>query len=133
MAREALAQYMARPPVSLKKMLVEDHAASVLYRSVGDPYFRTNSKLLPATEFLVEVLQHLPVAGTRLIRRRVERRTTSHSLLCASAKPKRTSPISPCPPESLAPLGRACSQRCTKLTPQGDSPLRSEQREPLAL
>jgi hypothetical protein len=32
-AREALAQYIARPPVSLKKMLVEEHAGSVLYQS----------------------------------------------------------------------------------------------------
>ena len=30
-AREALAQYLARPPVSLKKMLVEKHRGSVLY------------------------------------------------------------------------------------------------------
>jgi hypothetical protein len=30
-AREALAHYRARPPVSMKKMLVEEHAGSVLY------------------------------------------------------------------------------------------------------
>ncbi len=68
-AREAFAQYTARPPVSLKKMLVEEHAGSVMYRSEYNPYFRTNSKLFPATEFLVEVLQHLPDAGARFIRR----------------------------------------------------------------
>lgn len=68
-AREALAQYIARPPVSLKKMLVEEHAGSVLYQSEYNAYFRTNSRLFPATEFLVEVLQHLPDAGARLIRR----------------------------------------------------------------
>jgi hypothetical protein len=28
--REALAQYIARPPVSLSKMLVEEHEGSVL-------------------------------------------------------------------------------------------------------
>ena len=59
-AREALAQYIARPPVSLKKILVEEHAGSVLYQSEYNPYFRTNSRLFRATEFLVEVLQHLP-------------------------------------------------------------------------
>jgi hypothetical protein len=37
-AREALAQYIARPPVSLKKMLVEEHAGSVLYRSEYKEY-----------------------------------------------------------------------------------------------
>jgi hypothetical protein len=68
-AREALAQYISRPPVSLKKMLVEEHAGSVLYQSEYNPYFRTNSRLFPATEFLVELLQHLPDAGARLIRR----------------------------------------------------------------
>jgi len=68
-AREALAQYISRAPVSVKKMLVEDHASSVLYQSEYNPYFRTNSKLFPATEFLVELLQHLPDAGARLIRR----------------------------------------------------------------
>lgn len=56
-------------PVSLQKMLVEEHAGSVLYRSEYNPYFHTDSKLFPATEFLVEVLQHLPDAGTHLIRR----------------------------------------------------------------
>ena len=66
-AREAIAQYIARPPVSLQKMLVEEHAGSLLYRSEYNPYFHTDSKLFPATEFLVGVLQHLPDAGTRLI------------------------------------------------------------------
>ena len=58
---------MARPPVSLKKMLVEEHAGSVLYRSEYNPYFLTDSRLSSATEFLVEVLQHRPDAGARLI------------------------------------------------------------------
>ena len=47
-AREALTQYIARPPVSLKKMLVEKPLQAV-----------------PRTEFLVEVLQHLPDASWR--------------------------------------------------------------------
>ena len=45
------------------------------------------------------------------------RRTTSRSLLCASAHPPRTPWISPCRPRSPAPPGHDCSQRCTKLTP----------------
>jgi hypothetical protein len=67
--REALAQYIARPPVSLSKMLVEEHEASVLYRSEYNPYFKTNNRLFPALEFLVQLLQHLPDARTQLIRR----------------------------------------------------------------
>ena len=50
-------------------MLVEEHAASVLYRSEYNPYFKTNQKLFPAIEFLVDLLQHLPDAGAHLIRR----------------------------------------------------------------
>jgi len=42
--REALAQYMTRPPVSLKKMLVEEYPGSILYRSEHGPYFRTNPR-----------------------------------------------------------------------------------------
>ena len=67
--REALAQYIARPPVSLSKMLVEDHRGSVLYRSEYNPYFKTDARLFPALEFLVQLLQHLPDARTHLVRR----------------------------------------------------------------
>ena len=42
--REALCQYIARAPVSLKKLLIEDHAGSVLYYTAYSPYFRTNAK-----------------------------------------------------------------------------------------
>jgi hypothetical protein len=44
-AREALAQYMACPPVSLSTMLVEEHADRVLYRSQYNPYFHTSRSL----------------------------------------------------------------------------------------
>ena len=68
-AREALAQYIARPPISLAKMLVEEPHSSVLYRSEFNPYFKTNARLFPALEFLVQLLQHLPDPRTHLIRR----------------------------------------------------------------
>ena len=67
--REALAQYIARPPISLSKMLVDEQEASVLYRSEYNPYFKTNVKLFPALEFLVQLLQHLPDPRARLVRR----------------------------------------------------------------
>jgi hypothetical protein len=59
--------YIARPPLSLKKMLVEAHGGSVLYRSEYNPYFKTNQKLFPVIEFVVDLLQHLPDAGAPLI------------------------------------------------------------------
>jgi hypothetical protein len=68
-AREALAQYITRPPVSLSKMLVEEHEASVLCRSEYNPYIKTNARLFPALEFLVQLLQHLPDARAHLVRR----------------------------------------------------------------
>ena len=50
-------------------MLVEEGGSSVLYRSEYNPFFRTNARLFPAVEFLVQLLQHLPDPRTRLIRR----------------------------------------------------------------
>jgi len=67
--REALAQYIARLPVSLGKMLVEEHEGSVLYRSEYNPYFKTNARLFPALGFLVQLLQHLPHPRSHLVRR----------------------------------------------------------------
>jgi hypothetical protein len=48
---------------------------------------------------------------------RAGRRTTSRSLLCASAHPPRTPWISPCRPTSPAPPGHDCSQRSTRSIP----------------
>jgi Putative transposase len=48
--------------VSLSKLVVEDHTATVLYQTAYNPYFR-------ATDFIAELLQHLPDPRLRLIRR----------------------------------------------------------------
>jgi hypothetical protein len=66
--REALSQYIARPPVSLQKLLVDEGRDAVVYRAPYSDYFRTDSKIFPPTAFLAEVLQHLPDARNRLIR-----------------------------------------------------------------
>jgi hypothetical protein len=55
-------------------MLVEEHKASALYRSEYNPYFKTNVKLFPALEFLVQLLQHLPDARAHLVRQAPEGR-----------------------------------------------------------
>ena len=49
-------------------MLVEEHEASVLYRSEYNPYFKTNVKFFPALEFLLQLLQHLPDPRSHLVR-----------------------------------------------------------------
>jgi hypothetical protein len=61
--REALAQYIVRrPPVS------EGSTDTVVYRAPYNDYFRTDTKVFPAIEFLVEVLQNLPDSRSRLLR-----------------------------------------------------------------
>ena len=60
--REALAQYIVRPPIS------EGGTDTVVYRAAYNDYFRTDTKVFPAVEFLVEVLQHLPDSRSRLLR-----------------------------------------------------------------
>ena len=59
--REALAQYIVRPPE-------EGGTDTVVYRAPYSDYFRTDIKVFPAIEFLVEVLQHLPDSRSRLLR-----------------------------------------------------------------
>jgi hypothetical protein len=72
--------HIARPPVSLSKMLVKDpmaerpqgygrHGGSVLYRSENNQYFKTDVRMYPAREFLAQLLQHLRDARTHLVRR----------------------------------------------------------------
>jgi hypothetical protein len=69
-AREAVSQYLARARVSLQKLLVEEGGAvRVLYYTAYNPYFRTNAKLFSATDFIAELLQHLPGCRARLIHR----------------------------------------------------------------
>jgi hypothetical protein len=137
--REALAQYIARLPVSLSKMLFEEHQNNVLYRSEYNPYFETNVRLFPAVEFLVQLLQHLPAPRSHLVRRHGlyssrSRGTWSRMLwlvrlapkgwvvgtrnnpLCLSMGPRRTGRSNSFPPGRPALPGRGCSQRLTRLT-----------------
>ena len=48
-------------------MLVEERAGSVLYRSEYNHYFRTDSKLFPAAEFLLEVLRCIQADPARAV------------------------------------------------------------------
>jgi len=67
--REALAQYIVRPPVSLQNLLVDEGGTdTVVCRAPYSDYFHTDTKAFPAVEFLVELLQHLPDSRRRLIR-----------------------------------------------------------------
>ena len=64
-----MAQYVVRAPVSLRNLLVDEGGTdTVVCRAHCSDYFRTDTKVFPAVAFLVEVLQHLPDSGCRLIR-----------------------------------------------------------------
>jgi hypothetical protein len=66
--RQALSQYIVRPPLSLQKLLVDEGRDAVVYRAPYSDYFRTDSKIFAPTAFLAEFLQHLPDSRNRLIR-----------------------------------------------------------------
>jgi len=58
-----------RPPVSLEKLLVEEGGTdTVVYRAAYSDYFHTDTKVFPAIEFPLELLQHLPDSRSRLLR-----------------------------------------------------------------
>ena len=64
-ARESLAQYIARPPLSLKKVVLDAFGAKVLLKTTYNPYLKENLKLLSATDFIAELTLHLPPKGAR--------------------------------------------------------------------
>ena len=68
-AMERLAQYMARPPISLSKVVLEERGGKVLFHTKYNPYFKENLKLFAVTDFIAELTQHVPPKGTHYIRR----------------------------------------------------------------
>jgi hypothetical protein len=68
-AMERLAQYMARPPISLSKVVLEERGGKVLFHTKYNPYFKENLKLFAVTDFIAELTQHIPPKGTHYIRR----------------------------------------------------------------
>ena len=51
-AMERLAQYMARPPISLSKVVLEERGGKVLFHTRYNPYFKENLKLFAVTDFI---------------------------------------------------------------------------------
>jgi hypothetical protein len=68
-AMERLAQYMARPPISLSKVVLEERGGKVIFHTKYNPYFKENLKLFAVTDFIAELTQHIPPKGTHYIRR----------------------------------------------------------------
>ncbi len=69
-AREALAQYIAKPSVSLKKITYESFHVKVLYKTLKyNEYFGENFKLFDVLDFVAELTAHIPPKGKQYIRR----------------------------------------------------------------
>jgi hypothetical protein len=68
-ARESLAEYIARPPISLRKIHYESFKGRVLIHTTYSEYFKQNVHLFDALDFLAELTQHIPPKGLQLIRR----------------------------------------------------------------
>ncbi len=68
-SKESLAEYIARPPLSLKKVRYEPFKGKVLFHTKYSEYFGENTHLFDALEFLAELTQHIPPRRVQLIRR----------------------------------------------------------------
>ena len=68
-SRENLAEYIARPPISLKKIRYEPFKGRVLFHTTYSKYFKQNVHMFDALDFLAELMQHIPPKGLQLIRR----------------------------------------------------------------
>jgi len=68
-SREKLAQYIARPPISLKKIHYEGFKGKVFFHTHYNEYFKENVHIFEACDFLAELTQHIPPKGVQLIRR----------------------------------------------------------------
>jgi len=67
-AREALAQYIARCPISLNKIIYESFKGKVIFKTKYNAYFKENLKVFDAVEFIGQTVQHIPIPRIRLIR-----------------------------------------------------------------
>jgi hypothetical protein len=63
-ARQALAQYIARAPLSLQKLTYDRTGAKVLYHTSYNPYFKQNTNLWSAPDFIAHLTQFIPPLGS---------------------------------------------------------------------
>ena len=68
-AQESLAKYIARPPISLKKIRYESFKGRVLFHTTYSKYFKHNVHMFDALDFHAELTQHIPPKRLQLIRR----------------------------------------------------------------
>ncbi|MFP4705613.1 MAG: transposase [Spirochaetaceae bacterium] len=68
-SQESLAEYIARPPISLKKTRYEPFKGRVLFHTTCSEYFHENLHMFDALDFLAELTQHIRPKRLQLIRR----------------------------------------------------------------
>lgn len=66
-ARQALAQYIARAPLSLQKLSCEQTGGKVRHHTACNPCFKHNPSLWSAPDFVAQLTQLIPPWGVRLI------------------------------------------------------------------
>ena len=65
--RQALAQYIARAPLSLQKLTYDQPGGKVLYHTDYNPYFKQNTTLWCAPDFIAQLTQFIPPSGVRYV------------------------------------------------------------------
>jgi hypothetical protein len=68
-SQESLAEYIARPPISLGKIRYEPFKGRVLFHTTYSEYFKENLHMFDALDFLAQLTQHIPPKRLQLIRR----------------------------------------------------------------
>lgn len=68
-SQENLAEYIVRPPISLKKIRYEPFKGRVLFHTTYSEYFKQNLHMFDALDFIAELTQHIPPKRLQLIRR----------------------------------------------------------------
>jgi len=68
--RQSLSQYIARPPLALKKISIEENGeATVISYTSDNDFFKGEIRIFPVMRFLLELTQHIPPRGSQYIRR----------------------------------------------------------------
>jgi len=67
-ARENISQYITRHPLSLKKILYEPTKGRIIYHTKYNDYFKENTKMFEACDFIAELTQHIPPKHKHYIR-----------------------------------------------------------------
>ena len=68
-ARENLSQYIARHPISLKKVFYEPFKSKVLFKTKYNDYLKENVKMLYAGDFIADLTLHIPPKNVQYIGR----------------------------------------------------------------